>query len=87
MRKENTSLCLRGHQSTVYSVAFAQNGEVIVPGSADRTVRAWIRSEGRTVTLFRTPGAALTMMGASISKEMVDAELTGIAEQQNRHRV
>jgi WD40 repeat protein len=39
-------LTLRGHASTVYSVAFSPDGKRIVSGSLDKTIKIWDSETG-----------------------------------------
>ena len=41
---------LSGHESTVFSVAFSPNGQHIVSGSADKTVRIWDAETGEQIS-------------------------------------
>lgn len=57
--KEN--LCLKGHTSTVISLAVSPNGCYVLSGSADSTARLWDSENGREQKCFVCDGPALSV--------------------------
>ena len=49
----NRLCCLRGHTSTIESIAFSPDGKRIVSGSFDKTVRVWDVENGAQLTCLR----------------------------------
>ena len=45
-------LPLKGHSGTVFSVAFARNGQRIVTGSDDHTIKVWEAASAEQVAIW-----------------------------------
>jgi len=61
---------MRGHTATVQCAAFSSDGEAIVTGAGDRTVRIW-RSNGEPVATLRCHQATPSWVGFSPSGDVV----------------
>ena len=57
--------CLRGHEGSVWSVAFSPDGARIVSGSFDRTVRVWNTSSATSQACLRGHKSAVTSVAFS----------------------
>jgi WD40 repeat protein len=51
-RVDEQKCTLRGHSDWVRSVAYSQDGKLIVSGSHDRTVRIWDAATGEEVSVW-----------------------------------
>lgn len=58
-RPRRAKLTLRGHSDVVYRVCFSPNGRVILSASEDGTMRAWDRTEGYTLWVYRVSTPAM----------------------------
>lgn len=57
---DSSSLSLRGHERWVTSVAFHPDGERIVSGSSDDTVKVWDSRTGKELMTLRVGGKGVT---------------------------
>jgi WD40 repeat protein len=62
---------LRGHDSTVYSVKFSRNGELVVTASDDGTALIWNATSGDVVRVLR--GHETQVLEEGLSKAVFDA--------------
>ncbi len=50
-------MALKGHNNTVFSVAYSPDGLFLLSGSADQTVRLWEATSGKELSLFNVEGS------------------------------
>ncbi|KAL8334828.1 hypothetical protein RB598_009176 [Gaeumannomyces tritici] len=84
MRKIDRALnVLKGHVAAVMDVQFSPNGEELVSGSYDRTIRLWKKDKGHSVDIYHSKSAR-GWVQSGVRAYVRGGRLTQIADMQPR---
>ena len=67
----------QGHTDTINGIAFSPNGQLLVSGSKDRSVRLWDTGSGRQLGVFMTPGEVESVAFSPNGKQVVSGGMGG----------